>query len=173
MQGNIKVILQLKALLLLVALINACGFHLRGSGGAEVSNLTILSPLVINGGETDVLLRNQLSRALKEAGVTLSEQAEGSNVLTLNDVTRDRRVLTVGADGKISEYELYYAVTFSINDAKGESLVPSQSINVVRNYAFNEQELLAKSAEQARLYDDMRFDMVRMIMRRVQAQTKK
>lgn len=158
----------------MVILVSACGFHLRGSGDTQSAraNLGVLSPLTITGGESDLSLRNQLGRALKEAGVTISEQS-GGNVLVIENAVRDRRVSSVGANGKVSEYELYYAVTFSLSHVDGKNVLPSQTVNVVRNYAFNEQELLSKSVEQGRLYDDMRFDVVRMIVRRLQAQTKR
>lgn len=155
-------------------LISACGFHLRGSNVEGIdANLSVLSPLAINGNERDLLLGTQLRRALKDTGVTVVEQMAGASILLIQNVVRDRRVLSVGTDGKVSEYELYYAVTFSVKRADGETLLPIQTVNVVRSFAFNEQEVLSKTTEQGRLYDDMRFEVVRMIIRRLQVQTKK
>ena len=58
--------------------------------------------------------------------------------LLLGDETFRRRVLSVDPrTGKESEFELSYQVAFRVLDARGEELVPQQTVTLLRDYVFD------------------------------------
>lgn len=150
---------------LLVLSLSGCGFHLRGAGMAAVDMpVTFLQNDGV-GNEFVVDLR----RALRSAGTELAtDAASAAAVLTISRENRSRRVLSVGSTGKVQEYELYYAVTFSVSDNSGKELVSSRVASQTRAYAFDETDVLAKQSEESLLYRDMRRDVISEILRHMQ-----
>ena len=84
-----------------------------------------------------------------------------------------RRVLSVGTTGKVEEYEVHYGASYSVERGNGESLIPKETLGEQRSYSFNEADVLAKDAEQERLVQDMRRDVVRQMMLRLQSVLKR
>lgn len=149
---------------LLVVALAGCGFHLRGAGpGGAGLPVTFLQN---NGVGNEFVV--DLRRALRSADAELAaDPAVAEAVLTISGENRSRRVLSVGANGKVQEYELHYAVTFSISDASGTELLPARTASQTRAYAFDETDVLAKQSEEGLLYRDMRRDVIGEILRRL------
>ena len=153
--------LLLGVLLLGVLLLSACGFHLRG-----LDSLPFKSLYLQNSGAATLAREVQLS--LKSNGVTVlasPEGAEGS--LELMSEHSEKRILSLSGNGRVREYQLIFRAVFRIRAAGEELWGETQTIEQRRDYTFNDAQTLAKEAEEARLYKDMRSDAVREIMRRV------
>lgn len=150
------------ALLGILLLLQGCGFQLRGAT-PEAKNIPLT---YVRGGIPASLLRAQLNRVNK-----VTENAEAAQaVLTILDENFDRRVLTVGSgDGKVREYELRYRVNFEVRDKAGAELLAPQTINLRRDYLFNETQVLGSDTEEDILQRDMVQDAVGQILRRLQA----
>jgi LPS-assembly lipoprotein len=147
----------------LALLVAGCGFHLRGSLG----ELEALPPMLVRGSGS---LATELQRALRSGGTpVVSDPALARLIVTLTDIRRDRRVSAVGSTGKVEEFELNYSTRFRVDDPAGNNLAPEQVVSVIRSYTFDETDVNAKSNEEANLYEDMQFDMVRQILLRLQA----
>jgi LPS-assembly lipoprotein len=158
--------LLLWALILLSVLfsIQGCGWRLRGSMDVSLH----LPPLYleVNGSQQ---LQRELKRSLKVSGIQLTESRDAAELIL--NVTRegeDRRVSSVDRSGKISEYELLYTLEFKVMDKEGVERLPLQEITQQRTYSFSEQDVLAKGDEQARLFETMRLQAVRALVRRLQ-----
>lgn len=151
----------------LSALLVGCGFHLRGA----IKLPTALEKTYIPAAGVPADLLDQLRLALSGNGaVVVDTPLAGASVLKILKVTSGRRVLSVDRAGKVQEYELRYSVRFSLTGDHGVELVAPQTVQVARDYLFNETEVLAKSEEEAELYRDMRRDVVDTIIRRLQSQ---
>ena len=74
--------------------------------------------------------------------------------------------------GRAREYELIKRVTFALHDTSGKDWLPAAEIVVRRSYTFNESEVLARESEEARLLKEMQTDVVRQVVRRLQAAKK-
>jgi len=72
----------------------------------------------------------------------------------------------------VREFQLTKRVTFALRDAGGRDWLPSAEIVVRRSFSFNESEVLAREAEEARLLREMQTDAVQQILRRLQAAKK-
>ena len=143
----------------------ACGYQLRGlqNGSVELA----VSAVKLSGGEQDAALVELLKRRLQQSGVAeVANDAEADVSLSIGPVARSRRVLSVDASAKVSEYELHYAVSYRIAVLDGESTQRSASAR--RDITFDEDQVLAKAEEEQRLYDDMRRDVVNTILRVLQ-----
>ncbi len=145
--------------------ISACGFHMRGATRLPA----VVSAIYISGLDTNGAFAVDLKRQLKVNGVKAVEQAKATSVLKITRREQGRRVLTVGQDGKVREYELYLLISFEVNSREGSSLLENQTINLSRDFIFDQDDVLGKAAEQELIYDDMNSDAVRLIIYRLQA----
>ena len=89
-------------------------------------------------------------------------------VLALLSEGRERLILSLNAQGQVTEYELRYLVSFRVYSPKGTDFIPTNQIVLRRPITFNDQ-VLAKEEEAELIYREMRQDMVQLIMRRLAA----
>lgn len=142
-----------------------CGFHLQGSG-------TLPSAMARTYVETerphsDFLL--SLTDTLRQRGAELLEApAVGATVLDIAADETGQRVLSVSARNIPREYEVFYAVTFSLR-LGAESLIANETLVVTRAYTFDETQVLAKAAEEQILRRALAEDLARRVMQRIQA----
>ena len=85
---------------------------------------------------------------LRQRGAeVLMAPADGAAVLDISTDETGQRVLSVSARNIPREYEVYYAVTFSLRVGT-ESLIANESLVVTRAYTYDETQVLAKAAEE-------------------------
>jgi LPS-assembly lipoprotein len=142
-----------------------CGFHLQGSGTLPpaLAKTYLRSPSP----HSDFLA--SLTEALRLRGtevVTAREQAEAVLEVTVDQT--GQRVLSVTARNIPREYEVYYAVTFSLLVGQ-ERLIDSESLVVTRSYTYDETEVLAKASEEQILREALADDLARRVVRRIEA----
>jgi len=152
-------------ILILAFILAACGFHLLG-----VADLAF-NKLYIKGSSS---ISKDLISSLKTNGVTiLKEPEEAEMMLDLMADGQEKRILSLGGSGSVREFELFYRLKFRLRDASSELWGPEQLIEARRDFSYLDTELLAKSYEEAQLYEDMRRDATRELMRRLVAQKPK
>ena len=154
-------VLALAALLIVVA---GCGWRLRGATAVELA----LPPMFVEITDATGALRREMERGLKTAGVAVVAERElASLILLVGPENTRRRVLSVGAAGKAREYELQYSLRFAVNRADGTQVLPGQTISLQRDYAFDEEQVLASDRAQQRLFDQMRVNAVHNVLQRL------
>ena len=152
-------------ILILAFILAACGFHLRG-----VADLAF-NKLYIKGSSS---ISKDLISSLKTNGVTIvKEPEEAEMMLDLMADGQEKRILSLGGSGSVREFELFYRLKFRLRDASSELWGPEQLIEARRDFSYLDTELLAKSYEEAQLYEDMRRDATRELMRHLVAQKPK
>jgi LPS-assembly lipoprotein len=142
-----------------------CGFHLQGAGtlpsGMASTYVETQRP------HTDFLL--SLTDTLRQRGAELLDApAEGAAVLDIVADETGQRVLSVSARNIPREYEVYYAVTFSLRVGR-ESLIANETLVVTRAYTYDETQVLAKAAEEQIIRRALAEDLARRVMQRIQA----
>jgi len=144
----------------------ACGFHLRGDVTYAFSTLYINAP-------PNTPFATDLKRALSGGSTTLTDSAAGAQaILDLSNITDDKQVLSLSGGGRAREYLLTKRLTFALHDAVGKDWLPAGEVVVRRQYTFNESEVLAREAEEAKLLKEMQTDAVQQVVRRLQAAKK-
>lgn len=154
-----------RALLLaaLVMPLAACGFKLRGSQTLPVE--TIYLALPVNsaiGAEIARLLRSSTNARV------VTERKEAQAVFELLGESREREVVAINAQGRVSEFQIRLRARFRVVDAGGRELIAPTDLIARRDVSFNESDLLAKESEESLLYRDMQSDLVRQMVNRLQ-----
>jgi len=150
--------------LALALLLAGCGFQLRGT--ATLPFETLYMPSSVNGGIALDLKRNIQSGTHT---TLVDDPKKAQAVLEFTQETRQKVILSLAATGRVSEYSLVYRVAFRVHDSKGSEFLPTNTIELKRDVTFNDSVVLSKELEEANLYRDMQFDMVRQIMRRLES----
>jgi len=151
---------------LLLLLIAGCGFHLRGAVVLPES----LQSIYVQGIDITQGLGEELVQSLGDNDVNVVHSyQEGSAVLTVLENKYERRVLSVGSDAKASEYSLYGLVQFKVTDGEGSILSEAQAVEAMRDYQFDQTQVLGKSEEEDLLREDLNRQLVQSILRRLSA----
>ena len=147
----------------MLALAAGCGFQLRGT--QDVPFHTLYIPGATGGIALD-LKRNI------EAGTdaqVVSDPKQADAILEISNERREKIILSLSGTGRVREFRLRYSVDFRVHDGKGNTYVPTSTVQLSRDVTFNDAEILAKEAEEQLLYRDMQADMVQQLLRRLSA----
>ncbi len=149
---------------LIAAVTTGCGFQLRGtnSGNLPYKSLYIALPETAE-------VRIWLERYIRASGSTeIADDLKSSEAIfqQLTD-TRQKTILSVNAQGRVREYRLQMTYRFRVVNSKGQTLVPSNEISLMRDISFDDSNVLAKDLEEGLLWRDMNNDLVNQIMRRL------
>lgn len=149
------------AILITIAFISACGFHLRGLVDIPFKTIYVK--------DNKTPITQDVIRALKSNGVEVTKDIKKAEVVfEIMSDNNVKRILSLGgAVGVVREFELLHVMTFRMRSGKNESWEKPQTIENRRDFSFDDREILAKTYEEAMLYDAMRQDAVREMMRRI------
>lgn len=147
-------------------LLAGCGFHLREQQQLPAS----LARLHLEIADPGSLLQRDLPGALERAGAAIEESA-GPGVATLRIPLSSLapETLSVGATARVREYTMRYRVEIEAVDAAGNVVLPRQSIELSRDYTFDETQALGVAAQEDELRKQLQRDMVQAILRRLAA----
>jgi len=155
----------LALLLISLAVLQGCGFHLRG----ETSLPANMKVLKLQGISTNSAFGAELASVLRGNGVKLVDTPqEAEAILRVTNLQNDRRVLSVsGNTGRVREFEIIVSLNMAVTDTKGKSLIPAKVLSRVRDYTFDETDVLGKAAEEQVLRQEMRRELIQQILRRM------
>lgn len=152
----------------MMLLLTGCGFHLRGDG-MDTSGLATLPVVYLQSGNPQGGVMVELQRLGQQRGARFTTDSnEAELALNIGAENFERRVLSVGTTGKVSEFALDYTVSFSVLDKEGKELTAG-NLKLVRDYRFDRTQVLGKEAEENQLRQDMLRDAAQQIIRRLRA----
>lgn len=153
------------AVLGLSVALGGCGFHLQGAGALPPAMAKTFVDTTRP--HSDFMLT--ITDVLRQRGSdVLTAPDESAAVLDIVSDETGQRVLSVSARNIPREYEVYYAVTFSLR-IRGQSLIDSETLVVTRSYTYDETEVLAKAAEEQILRRSLAEDLARRVVRRIES----
>ena len=159
------------ACLMLSALLVSCGFHPRGS----VTRLTDLGSIYVDVSR-DLSIAEAVREALTDAAFVLARNRDDADILLrLTDEEQGERVVSVNSTGRVSDYELSHAVKMLIagsEDGYPPAYAQNQNFNrveVIREYTYDETNVLGKQNEARILRAEMKEELVRQIVLRTNA----
>jgi LPS-assembly lipoprotein len=148
----------------MAVLLSACGWHLRGT-------LTLpegLNSVYLHSESDAQLLGRTMEQLLVANQVGIAErQAAAQLIIKLLDFTEDRRVVAVGDNTLVTEYELIATADFSVENARGEVILPPSDVSVIRAYQFDQDNVLGMAEEQQLILQEMRREIAQQIIRRL------
>ncbi len=139
----------------------ACGFQLRGSIEANFDSISI------NGGSAGFV--KQLKKRLRQSSIAVLP-TDGEVKLEIVDDLLNKRILSLNSDGRISEYELNYKVSYRVkgkNDSEWGQLINNE---VRRQYTYDDENVVAKALEEEKLINGMRDELIRTITAQISLQ---
>jgi LPS-assembly lipoprotein len=179
---------KLSILLLLISLLAACGFKLRGSAelpGYKLPFSTIALTLAPTS-EFYALLKRNIEASSPGTRVVDAKEAEA--ILTVLADTNVKNILSLNAAGRAREYQLVRSFTFKVHanvasatpaaqvkytdarpDAVATEYIAPSTITLRRDITFSDDLVLSKESEEALLQRDMQSDLVQQLMRRLAA----
>lgn len=148
--------------LALLAMLTACGFHLRGTANLPQESLYISGPAYS-------AFANDLKRAIRAGTSTrlVDEAGQADATLFILGENRAKLILTLTQQGTVREFQLRYSILYRLADKEGREIMPASEIVTVRSYVYNDQNVLAAESEEALLYRDMQEDAVQQLLRRL------
>jgi LPS-assembly lipoprotein len=153
----------LRAACLALPLLGSCGFHLEGRTPLPDA----LKAAYVQAQDQRSDFVQSLRKAMLISGAHPAEEKRGASaVVTVVKDEVTRRVLSVSAANRPTEYEITYTVQFTV-DAGDKSLLANQEVTSTRTYSFDERLLLAKEHEEAILREAMAKDLADIVMRRL------
>jgi LPS-assembly lipoprotein len=144
--------------------IAGCGFQLRGAQSAALPYKT-LSIALPETAEVRIWLERYIRAG---GGTTLVDNGKTAEAIfqQLTD-SRQKNILSVNAQGAVSEYRLQLTYRFRIVNAKGQEIVPANELSLSRDMTYDPSNVLAKEQEERLLWRDMTSELVSQIMRRL------
>ncbi len=157
--------IRLGSMVFAMLLMAACGFQLRG---AYQLPQAMSSTYIESASQSELV--TELARSLQNSGIeVLSQPVETAAILKLHNEQKSRRVVSVDARGRAREYTLIYALRFSVKNASAGFSLDDQTLSIERDFLFDPEDVLGNSRGQDELYADMRQDLVRLVMLRLQS----
>lgn len=152
-----------------VALLSACGFHLRQSAPLPAPMQQQVYLNVSGGGE----LPRDLARALNARRVQVLDQA-APGVAELDVAAQFRTdVLTSTGFARVGEYAVRYHVDVSLKDGNGAVVLPQQGIDLSHEFTFDPFQAIGTVAQTEVIERDLTREMTDAIMRRLEAAGRK
>jgi LPS-assembly lipoprotein len=149
----------------LVVSLAGCGFHLQGSGALPETSHKVR--IVASDEVTPFAV--ELRRAIERAGGSITDTtAEADTVIRIQRDRSGRRVLSVSARNTPQEYEIFYAIEYSV-ERRGSEVLETQPLELVRTMSFEQSQLLAKDREEAILREAMARDLALLVTRRLES----
>lgn len=152
-------------ILMILCLLTACGFKLRG----QISSLPFKS-LYVSAPEGHTIGMD-LERVVGASSTTkvTTNAAEAEAVLEVLSAVSERVILSLSGGGRVRDFNLIYRVVYRLVDKQGIEIVPNTEIAITRVLPFLDAQILAKEAEERLLQKDMQADAIQQIIWRLSA----
>ncbi|SFW60225.1 LPS-assembly lipoprotein LptE [Luteibacter sp. UNCMF366Tsu5.1] len=165
MSPNLLRSLRVAALVSVVALVSACGFHLRHSAALPPGMKKI--HLTVSGGGR---LERELTRALENSDVTVVDKpAVDAAELAITSNTFRTDSLTVSGTARVTEYAVRYHVDFNAKASDGTVIIAPQSVDMSREFSYDATNTIGTASQTEELQRSLIGDMVQAILFRLQA----
>lgn len=150
-------------IVLSLVVLTACGFHPR----AQLNLPATLGPVSVQTSDPYSPLGLELARSLERAGATPAVEGSPSSALKITGEAWSTIPLAVDELARVREYVTRYRVDFVLVDAAGKLLTEPQSIELSREYTYEQDAPVGSPAEQELIQRELRRDMQGAILRRL------
>ncbi|MGH8224119.1 MAG: LPS assembly lipoprotein LptE [Woeseiaceae bacterium] len=151
--------------LLVVALLAACGFQIRGAADVppEMARTYIEAP------DRYSLFYRKLRDALRNNGVAVVDGAsDATTVFSILSDDTGQRVISVSARNVPRDYEVWYTVGYRVTSGE-RTLIDPTNQTLTRDYTYDETKVLGKAREEEILRAALADDLVRIVLIQISA----
>ncbi len=166
MRASMSRLFRASLLLIVLAGLGGCGFHLRQS----VALPPTMQHIHINGNGD---LQRRLTRALVASGITVEDKG-GPGIAEMQFPTSSFSTETVSVSGyaQVTEYAVHYHVQFYVNDHESKPLVALQNIEMSREFSYDAYDPIGNASQVQEIQGGLIGDMVQSILFRLRAAEK-
>ena len=158
--------LRLLSLALTACLLTACGFQLRGTGGAMVPDEWKSMHLITDNPNGE--LAREVRTTFAASGVVWEEEWEDANYsMVLGGERFSQRNLSISADARAAEFELTMSTQFSVRDADGNESMPPTTASVIEQMENDPRNVVGKAEELRIIKSEMRVELAHQMLRRI------
>jgi len=151
--------------LVLLSLLTACGFQLRGSGGSSLpeswSNMHLAS------GNPNGELSREVQSTFSSNGVTWVDKQDADYTIKLGPEQFRQRNLSLNAAARAAEFELTLSANFAVSDAQGAEVMEVTTVSVIKQMENDPRNVVGKAEEVRILRSEMRSELVQQMIRRI------
>lgn len=141
--------------------LSGCGYQLRGSFDLPES----VKNVYLQGAASS--LQTEMAGIMKASkGNLVNTSREAGVVIKILKEDMRNKVLSVGATGKSTEFELNYYMRFQIFDKNDKPLQDEQTVEMSRDYFNDQTAVLAKSGEEMLIRTELYKQAARMLLAR-------
>jgi LPS-assembly lipoprotein len=158
--------LPIRLLLLTSCLVlGSCGWRLQGTTRLP----EVLTTAYVETKDPYTDFNRALRESLIASGANLvTDKSLATAVVRIRRDVSGQRVLSVSSRNTPEEYEVYYSVEYSV-DGGGRELIAPDTLELRRDYSYDERAVLAKQREQLLLREALARDIAGLIVRRLAA----
>lgn len=151
-------------LLVLLALMTGCGFHVRGDLPGTAHEKT----LMMTGTGRGSPFYTNFTQALTVGGGTLAgKAADAAAIVNVIKVAHIRRPITLSSTGRANMFDLTFRVIYEVQTPKGAILIPEKELEVRREYFNTQGSPLGQGLEEAQLRIEMEKEASQTLLRQV------
>lgn len=148
----------------LVLSLTACGFALRGTAQLPA----YMNQTYVQISPVQRELRDEIHRLLRANDISVVESAEAAGaVLDLSTARLDREIQSVGETARVREFALVFRVSPSLRTPAETTW--QRSLELRRDYTFDQQQLVGLAQEEEVLRRDMAREMASLILAELSA----
>lgn len=157
--------LRIFTLIFATFILSSCGFALRGSNSAIISNDTVY----VQSTQDSSALTQALTSALNDAQLRIVDSASSAHyVLQISDEELSSRTTTVNGRARAAQYNLQLSTRISLSQ-RGTVLLEDEPLDVERSYFEDTANIAGSTQEIEILQEEMRRELVEQVMRRLRA----
>lgn len=157
---------RLLAIAAVAALLAACGFQLRGTGGINVPDDWRSMYLVTSNPNGE--LGRDVRTIFAASGVDWADDRREANYqLVLGPERFSKRNLSISADARAAEFEFTMSTEFSVRDAAGAEVMPPTIASVTQQMENDPRNVVGKEEELRLIKSEMRTELAHQLLRRI------
>jgi LPS-assembly lipoprotein len=112
----------------------------------------------------------ELSALLGASGITMVDNREQATAeFRVRRLSSDRRVLSVGGDARVSEYELYLVLDYEVRGRGHDWVLEPVTLTLTREYVYDPLQVLSRDEQEQTLRETMNRDLAQLVIFRLQA----
>jgi LPS-assembly lipoprotein len=151
----------------ITCLLAACGFQLRGVGGASFALPPEWKSMYLETGNPNGEFTRAVIAQLAANGVVWTDRDKANLTLVLSPERFSQRSLSLNAEARVAELELTMSSQFAIRDASNKEIVPPTPVTVIKQVENNPRNVVGTEGEVQLVQNEMRTDLAQQIVRRV------
>lgn len=154
-------------LLCIACLLTACGFQLRGTGGASAALPDSWKKMYLVTGNPNSEFTQAVRTVFTTNSIAWTPQEEANYMLRLGPERFSKSNLSLNKEARVSQLELTMQSTFSVVGTNGEEAMPDTVASVIRRMDNDPRNELGMGEEVRILKSEMRTELAQQIVRRI------